>query len=483
MSEFRCFKLLNLDTNQTAPNILQCSLSLTTIIPLICKKASCWTAINQFIMQVYEEWDAWDEEDEAAETLSTLVYQKGREDEKKPQQKRVLVAATVVAILLIPCNIKDAREKGMARVRITWENYVTAHSRDKKFHHHLRMKYPSFMKLSCLLQPLLAVDKRMAAIRGGAIIPEVCLYCTLRYLGDGKHSDIWDTVKISSTALYAVLSRTLVAICCLHQLSLKFPKTRREFALLAAGFKAVSTGNAIETCVGCIDGFLLQIITPRKKEVNNVRSYYSGHYRTSGINVQAVCDADCRFLYFALCGPGSCSDSRAITVRKEGCQSLSEVIESIPSIYCIIGDAAYPTSEKLVSLYSGADRLVPMNDDFNYYASQCRIRIEMAFGIFTQKFAIFQRELKNQMRMVKLLALGASRLHNYCIDERKGWSPVTEARHAYPVTDPVEETDVNAGCAIPQRRIGIGKSANRHGMTLEIHRKGLHRPVNQDYKK
>jgi hypothetical protein len=127
-------------------------------------------------------------------------------------------------------------------------------------------------------------------------------------------------------------------------------------------------------------------------------------------------------------------------------------------------------------MYSGKDRMKSLFDNYNFYAAQCRIRIEMSFGIYTQKWAIFQTELKNRMRMVKLLALGGARLHNYCIDERKGWNPLAESRRSYQVTDPTE-MDIDAGCELPASRRAVGISNNRHRMALEIQRKGLVRPL------
>ncbi len=49
--------------------------------------------------------------------------------------------------------------------------------------------------------------------------------------------------------------------------------------------------------------------------------------------------------------------------------------------YYIICDAAYIASDRLLTIFHGADRLNVDNDNFNYYASQLRIRIEMAFGL------------------------------------------------------------------------------------------------------
>jgi len=49
---------------------------------------------------------------------------------------------------------------------------------------------------------------------------------------------------------------------------------------------------------------LLQIKVPAKTETGNVKAYFSGHYQTYGINVQAACDHQCRFVYAALAALG-----------------------------------------------------------------------------------------------------------------------------------------------------------------------------------
>jgi len=56
-------------------------------------------------------------------------------------------------------------------------------------------------------------------------------------------------------------------------------------------------------CVACIDGYLLQIMVPACSETGNVKSYFSGHYQTYGINIQAACDHKCRFVYAAVAAP------------------------------------------------------------------------------------------------------------------------------------------------------------------------------------
>lgn len=44
---------------------------------------------------------------------------------------------------------------------------------------------------------------------------------------------------------------------------------------------------------------------------SNFGSYFSGHYQSLGVNVQAACDVDCRFISIFILYPGGTGDSRA----------------------------------------------------------------------------------------------------------------------------------------------------------------------------
>jgi hypothetical protein len=177
--------------------------------------------------------------------------------------------------------------------------------------------------------------------------------------------------------------------------------------------------GAIANCVGVVDGYLLRIKTPTREEVGNVRSYFSGHYQCNGLNVQAVADYKSRFLFIAIAGPGSMSDRYAIRET-----SLWEKISNLPAGYCIIGDNAYQATEHLVPIYGGADRLEAKYDNFNFFASQCWIRVEMAFGMMQTKFGILCSPLQCRLKNVRWLMLAVAKLHNYCINERDSDDPM-----------------------------------------------------------
>jgi hypothetical protein len=154
---------------------------------------------------------------------------------------------------------------------------------------------------------------------------------------------------------------------------------------------------------------------PTKKEVKNVRSFFSGHYQSYGVNIQAASDHLCRFIHFAFAAPGVTGDRDAI----KQC-SLHGLIERLPPGICVIGDAAcsLPSHRAHGSVYQGADKLVRKYDDFNFFASQYRIQIEMAFGMMQVKWGMLQRPLGCSIKNMLWLAQEVARLHNYCINER-----------------------------------------------------------------
>ena len=83
----------------------------------------------------------------------------------------------------------------------------------------------------------------------------------------------------------------------------------------------------------------------------------------------------------------------------------------------IIGDNAYVCSEHLLTPFAGAERQERKHDNYNFYVSQLRIRIEMAFGWMTEKWQILRKPLRTSLRNTGKVFLTITRLHNYCITE------------------------------------------------------------------
>lgn len=261
-------------------------------------------------------------------------------------------------------------------------------------------------------------------------------------------------------------------------LSITFPQTPDECTLAASGFRSISSNDAIDTCVSVVDGYHLCIQTPSKKEAKNVRSFFSGHYQTYGVNVQSACDHHCRFTFMAVAGPGVMGDRNAI----QYCP-LHDLIEKLPGLYHVIGDCAYTATEHLIPIFGGVEATRLHNDSFNYFASQLRIRIEMAFGMMVQKWGILQRPLRVNLKNVKHVVLVIARLHNYCINER--------LRRSLPSFDPnahlgfsVYEEGMRLLRANQENSLRLSEefsyvSHNRIRLVQRIHAKGLQRPTNR----
>ena len=141
--------------------------------------------------------------------------------------------------------------------------------------------------------------------QGGAIIPD---YVTLWYLAGGSYMDIFYLISISQASFYCLLWKTIKAINNCPELWISWPYTKERQLDCATGFTSISTNHALWDCVAVLDGYHLQTITPSKKEEHNVQSYFSGHYQTYGVNIQAACDHNCHFLFIGIAGPGVMGD-------------------------------------------------------------------------------------------------------------------------------------------------------------------------------
>jgi hypothetical protein len=322
------------------------------------------------------------------------------------------LAACHLLLLEEDDEFNQKRGRAILQQRCRWDRFVLVNHDQPMFRRHLRMTHDSFLVLLEKIRPHLPViDEKMGSLRGGVIIPELRLYATIRYLAGASYTDICFFCGISSQSFYRIVYETIHAIN--KSIEIKFPSSPEDCAVLAASFQDISYAGVISNCVGVLDGYLLAINTPSKRSAKNVRSYFSGHYRRNGINIQACCDASCRFTFFGIGGPGVTKDRVALSES-----GLSDLVEDLPQGYICIGDCAYQPTERLVPIFGGDLALKPDNDNFNYFASQLRIRIEMAFGLMSRKWGILQKPLTNQLGNYKHLICCIARLHNFCIDER-----------------------------------------------------------------
>jgi hypothetical protein len=68
--------------------------------------------------------------------------------------------------------------------------------------------------------------------------------------------------------------------------------------------------------------------------------------------------------------------------------TLMSWIESLPPWYFVAGDDAYVCTEHLLTPFMGSDHFNPVNDSYNFFLSQLRVYVEMAFGRLVTKWWI-----------------------------------------------------------------------------------------------
>lgn len=383
-------------------------------------------------------------------------------------------AMMLCGFIYILTFIKNERAPPLFAQRLNWEEFVHIHGHRRDFKRHMRMSLHSFNKLLAYLRKDLECDEEMAGRRGGAILPELQLYCCIRWLAGGSYTDLYFFTGISCASFYRVVWKTIFAINTCEHLAFNFPKTRDECARAAAEFKNISFLGVLDNVVAVVDGFLLKIVTPSKKEAGNVRSYFSGHYQHHGVNVQAACDPFCRFVFISVAGPGVMGDRDALNES-----GLYDIIEKLPELFCTIGDCAYKATEHMLPIFSGINRLSPKYDTFNFYASQVRIRIEMAFGLMTKKWGILGRAVSIGLGNIKYMVLAIARLHNFCINERlKEMGSLHVARHEWQRS--IFEESLRAEAAELEADLDAfnGWSLNRERIVDKIQRLRLARPEN-----
>ena len=313
----------------------------------------------------------------------------------------LLLAATTT-------STTPSRLEAYCHDRLEWVLHVDEllKESDISFKRMYRMSEQSFAKLCSYIDPFVKVDAKMSRhrLRGKApITTEIALHSLLRWLSGGSHLDIRVCAGISTSSFYHSAYKCIDAILQVPELGYEFPTSEDQIAEAAEQFKEHSTNNVMEGCVAALDGMLLRIHTPASRETGNVKSFFSGHYQDYGINVQAACDSRCRFVYAALAAPGGANDIAAYRNT-----SLASKIESLPIGKYVVGDNAYVCTEHLLTPFPGDQKREPWNDTYNFYLSQLRIRIEMTFGGFVNKWRIFRRPLQVRLKNVGRLFLCAT---------------------------------------------------------------------------
>ncbi|ETO81929.1 hypothetical protein F444_03844 [Phytophthora nicotianae P1976] len=325
------------------------------------------------------------------------------------------ILTLLLALLPLVALAAEARRQCRHRVRVDWKAHGGLLVDEGQFQKCYKMSYESFMALATKLDPYLRVDEKQSRNRTGVepISPVNKLHMCLRWLGGGSYHDIRVTSGVSVSAFYASIHEVVDTIVDHPDLQLQFPSTIATQRYAAKQFENLSSSRVLKGCVVAIDGWLCPIRVPKKDEVSRVRSFFSGHYRRYGVNVQACCDHLSRFTAVACSSPGGTGDAVAFLKWR-----LSSVVSKFPAGLYVVADNAYTNTNQLLTPFPRPRISTTFHDSYNFHLSQLRIRIEMAFGLLVSKWRVFNAPMEIAFNRVSCTILAACILHNWCINRR-----------------------------------------------------------------
>jgi hypothetical protein len=288
-------------------------------------------------------------------------------------------------------------------------------NRESSFIAEYRLDPRAFFSLCDLLEPQMITNQGMASramsTSGSKPISlQSRVASALIILGGGRVLEAMRTHGLAKTTVISNFRTVVRAINSCDALRISCDNSLESLRARADGFQSRSANDLFKYCTGAIDGIAITIRAP--KGIIDQRRFYSGNKKKYCINMQGVCDSECRFIAMTCKHVGSTNDVVAFTYS-----SLKDLCDSQSFPYHWNGDAAYSNSKRLMAPYEGSG-LDDLKESFNFLHSQVRITIERAFGILVQRFGILWSPIKYELGFIAEIIHACCRLHNYCITHR-----------------------------------------------------------------
>ncbi|KAG7368275.1 DDE superfamily endonuclease [Nitzschia inconspicua] len=284
-----------------------------------------------------------------------------------------------------------------------------------------RMREESFFllldKLDATMNKVMNRKKRTSgATPNGDITNMARLSMALRWFAGGDKLDIAALHCVHVNEVYKSVWCVVDAVNAHRDFDITFPTDHNEQQKMAASFAAKSKCG-FENVVAAVDGMLVWINKPSDKIEGlgvGPGKCYCGRKKKYGLQMQAVCDANRRFVDVYVGSPGSASD---FTVWLDSpLRALVETPGFLKDGLVIAGDNAYINTLHMVcpfrSIKGGP------KDAFNFFHSQLRINIECAFGMLVHKWGCLRKPMPVNFKVANInrLVLVLCKLHNFCID-------------------------------------------------------------------
>uniref|UniRef100_A0A672H965 Putative nuclease HARBI1 n=1 Tax=Salarias fasciatus TaxID=181472 RepID=A0A672H965_SALFA len=187
-----------------------------------------------------------------------------------------------------------------------------------------------------------------------------------------------------------------------------FPRAE-DLDTVGEGFGLLAGHQVFNNDVGAIDGCHIRIKPPQLHRLDYLN--YKGFY---SINMQAICDAEGRFLDIFVGYPGSVHDTR---ILKNSPFYLAG--QYPPTGYFLLGDGGYPCLDSPIAVITPYKEPVigAVQGRFNFRHSRARSVVERSFGIMKTRWrSTLFKALEVRPAFAPLVIATCAFLHNVCLD-------------------------------------------------------------------
>lgn len=205
----------------------------------------------------------------------------------------------------------------------------------------------------------------------------------------------------------------------------KFPTviclpTPQELQVITQGVAALARSDAFDRVAGALDGCHVRIKSP-----GNVNAAdYINYKLFPSIHLQAVCDAQGRFLDIFVGYPGSVHDAKVLHNSPIFTRSLYP-----PPGYYLLADGAYPCIQTPIGIITPFKTPLRgrIQEHFNAHHARARSVVERAFGVMKARWsATLNKSLEVSPTYAPVVVACCAFLHNICIGTNDGVDEVNE---------------------------------------------------------
>ncbi|XP_049308609.1 uncharacterized protein LOC125777555 [Bactrocera dorsalis] len=250
---------------------------------------------------------------------------------------------------------------------------------------------------------------RFATKAGKTKIPaKTMMYMYVWYLSNTiTYRQLAVLFGVTKSTAWAIVRRVVAWVISIGHEFVKWPigdaleETTRKFL----------QRKQIPGVIGAIDCTHITINAPIKD-----KHIYFDRKRNYSVVLQAIVDADKKFIDIYCGEPGSYHDSRVLKRSAFYRKAESNMESLFPNSTFILGDSGYPCRNYLIPVFKDYGSLTPNQISFNKTHSSARIVVENAFGALKGRFRRLLKftEHRNLCAISNLVA-SACIMHNICI--------------------------------------------------------------------